>query len=546
VNSWSAISTLVRYWAKGRFTRAMAVWMLIGEVFGLVFVLFAGGTFLSFSSRFNLGGSISDASLSLLFAFFLVGLIQSGFNGSGLPVSSADVDYVFTSPIRPREVFAAKVLLNSLTTVLLSFPPVLVLYLRFAESYGTSIVYAILAGLVTLAFFVMGLFLSADITLSLNSRLVPRLRLLRNGLMAAVIVLSLLPLALLIPGAPPFLGEVVDVLPSGLAAGISFTLVSGERMSLGIGVGITALAMWFVGLLTLGVRMSRGQFYEVLQLEDQGASAAGEDTGSRGGGGSTFSPKLDTKGRSVWEVVRMKERVIMGRTKEMRSMLINILFLAGFMVIYSLSGVFQSSPTSFLFILFIIGSFGSGTAARWLEKERLWIIKTSSLDLARYVRETYRARVTPLLLLLSPMAAAVGIPLLLSDAGHPASLLPVGISLPGALEVASIMMAGGMYFASKYGQSTSDDLLLAQGQDLTDVKRFLYQTIINLLLVAPLMGLVLASGQIAGVMGVQRLSWWWLAPLAGLFLVSALTYTALVLRYLLSAAGRSLKNREDL
>jgi hypothetical protein len=535
LNSWSAVSTLVRYWMKGRFTRAIAVWMLVGEAFGLVFVLFAGGTFLSFSSKFNLGGSISDASLSLLFALFLVGLIQSGFNGSGLPVSSADVDYVFTSPVKPREIFAAKVLLNSMTTVLLSFPPVFVLYLRFAESYGTSIVSAVLAGLVTLAFFVMGLFLSADITLSLNSRLGPRLKLLRNGVMAAVIVVSLLPLALLIPGAPPFLGELVDILPSGLAAAVSFTLVSGERLTFGFGLGLVALAAWFFGLLALGVRMSRAHFYEVLQLDDQAASS------EIGKEGELASSRLETNGRSVWAVVRAKERVIMRRTKETRSMLINVLFLAGFMVIYSLSGVFQSSPTSFLFILFIIGSFGSGTAARWLEKERLWIIKTSPLDLTRYVREAYRARVTPLLLLLSPVAAAVGIPLLLSDVGHPTSLVPVGISLPGALEVAAIMMGGGMYFASKYGQSTSDDLLLAQGQDLTDVKRFLYQTIINLLLVAPLMGLVLASGQIAGAIAPQ-----WLAPLAGVLLVVAFAYTALTLNYLLSAAGRSLSMREDI
>ena len=93
---------------------------------------------------------LSDVGLSLLLALFLVGLIQSGFNGSGLPVRSADVDYVFTSPVRPREVFAAKVLMNSFTTVLLSFPPVLALYFRLSLSYGTSLLDAVLAGLVTL------------------------------------------------------------------------------------------------------------------------------------------------------------------------------------------------------------------------------------------------------------------------------------------------------------------------------------------------------------------------------------------------------------
>ena len=534
MNSWAAIATLVRYWMKGRFTRAVAVWMLVGESFGIILVLFVGGTFLSFSSRFNLGGGISDTSLSLLFAFFLVGLIQSGFNGSGLPVSSADVDYIFTSPVRPREVFAAKVLMNSVTTVLLSFPPVLVLYLKFSESYGTPPASAVLAGMVTLAFFVLGLFLSADVTLSLNSKFGPRLKLLRNGLMAAVIVVSLVPLTLLIPGAPPFLGDVVDVLPSGLAAQISFTLVSGGRWTASTGLGMAALAAWFLGLLALGVKMSRAQFYEVLQLDDQVTPTMGKD-------GEKVASKLKTDGRSVWEVVRSKERVVMSRTKETRSMLFNTLFLAGFMVIYSLSGVFQSSPTSFLFILFIIGSFGSGTAARWLEKERLWIIKTSSLDLTRYVREAYRARVTPLLLLLSPVAAAVGAPLLLGDLGHPTSLLPVGLSLPGALEVAAIMMGGGMYFAARYGQSTSEDLLLAQGQDLTDVKRFLYQTVINLVLVAPIMGLVLASGPIAGAVGAQSL-----ALLAACLLAVDLAYTVFILNYVLSAAGKSLRAREDL
>ncbi len=534
MNSWSAVWTLVRYWMKGRFTRATAVWMIVGESFGLVFVLFVGGTFLSFSSRFNLGAGVSDASLSLLFAFFLVGLIQSGFNGSGLPVTSADVDYVFTSPVKPREVFAAKVLMNSVTTVLLSFPPMMVLYLRFAESYGASDASAVLAGMVTLAFFVLGLFLSADITLSLNSRLGPRLRLLRNGLMAAVIVISLIPIALLIPGAPPVLGEVVDVLPSGLAAKVSFGLLSGARWTAASGLSLVAIAAWFGGLLALGVRMSRAQFYEVLRLEDV-------DPPTADGAGLKGSSTLETSGRSVWAVVRAKERVMMSRTKETRSMLINTLFLAGFMVIYSLSGVFQSSPTSFLFILFLIGSFGSGTAARWLEKERLWIIKTSSLDLSRYVREAYRARVTPLLLLLSPVAAAVGVPLILGDLKHPASLLPVSLSLPGALEVAAVMMAGGMYFAARYGQSTSDDLLLAQGQDLTDVKRFLYQTVINLLLVSPIMGLVLAAGPLEGALGP-----WSLVPLTVALLGLALAYTVLALRYLLSAAGRSLRVREDL
>ena len=532
MNSLDTVSTLIRYWMKGRLTKPILVWMVVGECFGLLIVLFVGGTFLSFSSRFNLGAGISDASLSLLFAFFLVGMIQSGFNGSGLPVSSADVDYVFTSPVSPREVYAAKVAMNSVTTVVLSFPPTIALYVRFAESYGVSPIAALLAGAVSLGYFVVGLFLSADITLSLNSKLGPKLKLLRNGAMGAVVVISLVPLTLLIPGTPSWIAEVVNVLPSGLAAEVSFGLVSRGGLTFADGLALAGLAVWFVGLLALGVRLSRAQFYEVLQVEDP---AAGWESGEKAKG------KFETAGRSVWAVVRTKEKVMMSRTKETRSMLISTLFLAGFMVIYSLSGVFQSSPTSFLFILFIIGSFGSGTAARWLEKERLWIIKTSSLDLTKYVREAYRARVTPLLLLLSPVAAAVGIPLLLGDLGHPASLVSVGLSLPGALEVAAIMMAGGMYFAARYGQSTVDDLIATQGQDLTDVKRFLYQTVINLALVSPLMGLVLASGPLAGIAGVHSLVF-----LAAALGVVAVGYTLAALSFLLSAAGRRLQTREDL
>ncbi len=136
---------------------------------------------------------------------------------------------------------------------------------------------------------------------------------------------------------------------------------------------------------------------------------------------------------------------------------------------------------------------------------------------------------------------AVGAPLILSDLKRPSSLLPVSLSLPGALEVAAIMMAGGMYFAAKYGQSTSDDLLLAQGQDLTDVKRFLYQTVINLLLVSPIMALVLAAGPMEVALGASAL-----VPLSVALLGLALAYTVLILDYLLSAAGRSLGAREDL
>ena len=139
----------MRYWVKGRFTKGAILGLVIGEAFSVVFILFGSSTYLSFSNMVGLSTGLSEVALTILLALFLVGLIQSGFNGSGLPVSSSDVDYVFTSPIPPREVFAAKVLLNSLTTVLFGFPPIFVLYLRFSAYYHTSWSSAVLAGLVT-------------------------------------------------------------------------------------------------------------------------------------------------------------------------------------------------------------------------------------------------------------------------------------------------------------------------------------------------------------------------------------------------------------
>src|SRR2546427_9476516 len=183
----------MRYWIKGRFTRGAILGLVIGEAFSIVFILFSSSTYLSFSTRVGLSTGLSEVALSLLLALFLVGLIQSGFNGSGLAVSGSDADYVFTSPVPPREVFAAKVLMNSLTTVLFGFPPIIVLYLRFSAYYHTSWSAAVLAGLVTLVFLVIGLLLSADITLSLGHGLDERKKLWRNLFIVLVLVLSLLP-----------------------------------------------------------------------------------------------------------------------------------------------------------------------------------------------------------------------------------------------------------------------------------------------------------------------------------------------------------------
>jgi len=217
------------------------------------------------------------------------------------------------------------------------------------------------------------------------------------------------------------------------------------------------------------------------------------------------------------------------------------MFLSGFLVIYALSGSFQSSPTSFLFILFIIGSFGSGTASRWIEKERLWILKSSPVSMRRYVKEVFRARITPLLFYLTPITVAVGVPLVLSELGEPSLLLGVILALPGALEIASITMAGGMYFASKYGQSSTDDILSSQAQELADVRRFLFQTVINLIMISPLILLVLVSETLATSVGRESL----LGLATGLVIVS-LAFSGFSINFLLNKAGDAVSRREDL
>ncbi len=526
------IGLLVRYWVKGRFTRATVIGLLIGEAFSMVFILFGGSTYLSFSNRVGLGTGLSEVAGSLFLAFYLIGLIQSGFNGSGLPVSSSDVDYVFTSPVPPRDVFAAKVLLNSLTTILVGFPPIFVLYLRFSAFYRTPWSTAVLAGLVTLVFLVMGLLLSADITLSLGSGLGKRRKLWRNLFILLVLILSLLPITLLIPGIPAGIADVTRILPNGLAATIGVGLVSGAAGTVAYLIDLLLLFAWLGGFLILGVRLSRGHFYELLEV-----SAPGVEKFDR----TSQTSRLNPRGKSVWSVVRLKERLMISRTREARALFINAMFLSSFLVIYALSGSFQSSPTSFLFILFIIGSFGSGTATRWIEKERLWILKTSAVSMRRYVKEVYRARVFPLLLYLTPVTVAVGVPLILSQLAQPSLLLGIVLALPGALEIAAVTMGGGMYFAAKYGQSAADDILASQTQELVDIKRFLFQTTISLVMVSPLMLLVLASEPLAVFFGSASL----LPLVAGLLIIS-IGFTGFILNFLLNRAGDAVSRREDL
>src|SRR5260370_13177108 len=111
------VGILVRYWVNGRFTKATVIGLCIGEAFAVIFTLFGSSTYLSFSNRVGLTAGLSEVAGSLILALYLVGLIQSGFNGGGLPVSSSDVEYVFTSPVPLLEAFAATFLLNSLPTV---------------------------------------------------------------------------------------------------------------------------------------------------------------------------------------------------------------------------------------------------------------------------------------------------------------------------------------------------------------------------------------------------------------------------------------------
>src|SRR6266550_11929 len=496
------VGVLVRYWVKGRFTKATILGLIIGEAFSVVFILFGSSTYLSFSNRVGLTTGLSEVAGSLVLALYLVGLIQSGFNGGGLPVSSSDVDYVFTSPVPPREVFAAKVLLNSLTTVLFGFPPIIVLYLRFSAYYHTPVTAAILAGLVTLVFLVL------------------------------VLVLSLLPITLLIPGIPVEIADVTRLLPNGLAAIVSVGLVSGTPGGVDYLVDLLLLFAWLGGFLVLGVRMARGHFYELLEVSTPGGEKFDHPN---------QTSRLDPRGKSIWSIVRLKEKILISRTREARALFINAMFLSGFLVIYALSGSFQSSPTSFLFILFIIGSFGSGTASRWIEKERLWILKSSPVSMRRYVKEVYRARVAPLLIYLIPVTIAVGVPLVLSQLSTPSLLLGVVLALPGALEIAGITMAGGMYFASRYGQSSADDILSSQAQELADIRRFLFQTIINLIMVSPIILLVLVSEAVATILGPGAI------PLITVGLVSvSIVFTGLSINLLLNRAGDAVTRREDL
>ncbi len=514
--------------------------MLLGEVAFSAFVLFAGNIFLSFTSRFGEtgGAQLSEVSWSLVLSFYLIGLIQAGLSGFGLPIISADIDYVFTSPIKTFQVFAAKIVQSSLTLIL-TVPPILLLYLRSALFYKTSIETALIAGVITLVYFLLGLILSADITLAFRANSDQKRIAVLKYLFAGVILgISFIPLVFLVPGASSssysgLLSSLIRTLPSGVVAQISVGLVSGLAISFeNYLIDFAVLGIWLGAVIVIGARLSQQQFYEALQFTDR----SNRDSASASDKVSTTST-FTLESKSVWPVVSAKEKIVMKRAKEGRGLFFSALILSLFLVIYALAGTFTSSPTSFLLILFIIGSFGSGNAWSWIEKERLWILKTSTISLRRYVKQVFLARVTPLLLYLAPAIVAVGLALIYANWGNAAFLFRILLALVGAVEIAAITMGGSMYFASKYAQSSTDDLLSSQGQDLTNLKRTIYQTIVNLLFVGPIMLLVLVSTFIGNgsiVLTSVAIS------------LAAIAYTVGILEIGLNLAGDSIARREDL
>src|SRR5438552_18871778 len=99
--------------------------------------------------------------------------------------------------------------------------------------------------------------LAAVITLSLGHGIGERKKLWRNMFIVLVLVLSLLPITLLIPGIPVEIAEVTRVLPNGLAAIVSVGLVSGTPGGVDYLVDLLLLFAWLGGFLALALRLVR-------------------------------------------------------------------------------------------------------------------------------------------------------------------------------------------------------------------------------------------------------------------------------------------------
>src|SRR5438094_9331802 len=91
-----------------------------------------------------------------------------------------------------------------------------------------------------------------------------------------VLVLSLLPITLLIPGIPVEIADVTRVLPNGLAAIVSVGLVSGTPGGLDYLVDLLLLFAWLGAFLVLGLRIARGHDHELLDVSTSGAAKFGD------------------------------------------------------------------------------------------------------------------------------------------------------------------------------------------------------------------------------------------------------------------------------
>src|SRR5437773_11697982 len=110
------VGVLVRYWVKGRFTKATILGLIIGEAFSVVFVLFGSSTYLSFSNRVGLTTGLSEVAGSVYLSLYLVWLVLSRLRGSGFPANYRNVEFVLPSPVPPRADLGPQTAYNSLTT----------------------------------------------------------------------------------------------------------------------------------------------------------------------------------------------------------------------------------------------------------------------------------------------------------------------------------------------------------------------------------------------------------------------------------------------
>jgi hypothetical protein len=153
------------------------------------------------------------------------------------------------------------------------------------------------------------------------------------------------------------------------------------------------------------------------------------------------------------------------------------------------------------------------------------------------VKQVFITRVTPLLLYLAPAVVTVGSLLVYTNFGNGLVLLRISVALFGAMQIAAITMGGSMYFASRYAQSSNTDLLSPQGQDMSNLKRTIFQTIVNLLLVGPIMLLVLSASWVGKGFIID----------AGVGIsLASIVYSVVILNVILNKAGDTIVKREDL